>query len=531
MSTEWELAAAGDDEEETPAPAPAPAAAPPKKPKLSIRRLRTNLRQNHLGVPLSSSDSRKIKYQNCFTVVYDVGTQAVKDRDDARRVWRLLQDTRSVIDASIRGLHHLFRCFREAALEKDLELAQIGRRAFREGFVQYGVRGAYKATDEVLINRLFDEFCEREEGVPLRIDTRHFIHQLVTINHEPIEVRLDLLFDVWDLDDSRTLKHKELADHVTHGLPMHKRSVAMEAFNRAWIEVRRHAASKDREGTTKRLLERHPKEITKPMLLDAAKKLVTVANFFDDFLTRVPPKADDHKAPLRVRMGEIDRQVRREVLNEPRITVNLLEPATPFSKSKSAPALLVNNDEKKADKKVGDQLASLRAADAKARDLLKPPKPEPVFLARPAPPGMKVDPDAPTVLRGRRDSRANHKGVLGHGYGSKAQHQFHTFVAGSEFLHHVPPRSPAALLQKKAWRKGGKDDSDSDDSDTPVLGRHTKEMMKNRSQTARNLALEAAGGQPRRRSGPAPTPTSTTPLPKSALKRRSSAGGSVKFSV
>ena len=65
--------------------------------------------------------------------------------------------------------------------------------------------------DVILIQRLFDGF--RETSAPeRRIDFRQFVRALATMSREPIEARVDMLFDVWDADDSGTLVYQELCN-------------------------------------------------------------------------------------------------------------------------------------------------------------------------------------------------------------------------------------------------------------------------------------------------------------------------------
>ena len=91
--------AGSSDEDEI---APAPAAEEPKKKPPRVKKT------NHLGVPLLPNSRRRIRYQQTFTIVYDAHTQSSLERDDQGRVYRLLQDTRAVIDHSVDGLRHLF---------------------------------------------------------------------------------------------------------------------------------------------------------------------------------------------------------------------------------------------------------------------------------------------------------------------------------------------------------------------------------------------------------------------------------------
>lgn len=285
----------------------------PAKAPLALSRIRTN----HLGVPIKASTNRKVKYQHTLTVVFDAGTVASLERDDESRVWRLLQDTRTMIDGTVRGLRRLFEICKEAAPATEQSL--LTERAFK-----FALTTMYGARDTVLIQRLFEEFSEEEEDdMPPRIDLRHFVRQFVSINREPIETRLELLFEIWDLDDSSTLKFAELADHVVHDLPVYKRDRAIETFSRVWTHIRGFAI---RENDGFLNSSNSAPEVTKENLIDACSSLPIVAHFFEEFMTRWPPKAnssalwteDSRRRMLLGRMTKLDAEVRMEVRNEGR---------------------------------------------------------------------------------------------------------------------------------------------------------------------------------------------------------------------
>jgi len=292
--------------------AAAPAAASDNESRLKALKLRTN----HLGVPHKVAKP-KIRYQSTFTVVWDSGTTESHKRDDDVRIWRLLQDTRAVIDGSVRGVRRLFDMLKGVA--PSFEGALLTNSAFKLGMIMNGVK------DEVLVQRLFDEFAEGEDeeaGTPQRIDLRHFVRQFVSINREPLEERLDLLFDIWDLDDNGSLKFAELAEHVVHDLPVYKRDRAIATFTRVWTHLR-NFASRENEGYVNPLVAA---EVTKVNLIEACREMPIVVHFFEEFIMRHPPKADEsslwteasRQRLMKMRMMKLDAEVRLEVRNEGR---------------------------------------------------------------------------------------------------------------------------------------------------------------------------------------------------------------------
>ena len=453
-----------DSDDSDDAPVAAPAAEPPKaKPTL------TRIRTNHLGVPLRAESLRKIRYQQTMTVVWDSGTMATKERDDGARIWRLLMDTRAVIDGSIRGLTRLFQICRQVAPSPDHSMLTLT--AFRIAMGMYSVR------DDVLIMRLFEEFCERDEDVDDRIDARHFIRQFVAINHhEPLEDRVSLFFDLWDMDDSGTLKQSELADHVVHDLPVYKRDRALHALNRVWTHIR-GLAMRDNEFQS----SLNPTEVMKPNVIEAVKTLPVVAHFFDEFLMRRPPKANTaadwtetgRKNALRARMKKLDAEVRIEVRGQgqrpatanttvvgaggapvkgvpqgvidPRLLdVGLIQ--VRHGGRKAGDTSLVPREKRAAYQRsaASDRLgSSVEAANQAALSVLKPQRAATFSTLPPSPSASGEQQPKPRPVRPSTSSS------VGRGFGSAAQHRYHSFVAGSDTMSsHAPPRSASVQIQQ-----------------------------------------------------------------------------------
>ena len=245
-------------------------------------------------------------------MVYDgMGSeQLVKDE----KTWRLLKDAVRSIDVSIEGLRRLFLILQHAAPSRENSL--IGPHAFKMALMSNGLK------DVILIQRLFDGF--RETSAPeRRIDFRQFVRALATMSREPIEARVDMLFDVWDADDSGTLVYQELATHAVHDEPVHKMDSALQAFTSIWSQIKnfghaqrqREADLEDEFANTREL---DAGEVSRETLVGAVERLPGVRLFFEQMLTRRPPKADERARQMvtknfLARLRELDGQVKEEV--------------------------------------------------------------------------------------------------------------------------------------------------------------------------------------------------------------------------
>lgn len=256
-----------------------------------------SVRTDHLGVPLRSLLRQRYRFARTYTVIYDSGK--VEDKD-AEKQWRLLQDSRRLMDSSVDGLRRLLGLFKSSA--KAPEHSEIGPHHFRMAMRQHGAR------DPVLLRRLFAEFST----MPDRIDFRHFLFVLASVNEESAEHRLGLMFEVWDADDSGTLSAGEIGPHVTSDQPTHKKEAALEGFNRAWRQIVRFCEKEDNGEMFAGL--GGPNEVTKDNLIGACAAIPQVRAYFDDMITRKPPKAAERQhGTLQARMRELDAEVVEEL--------------------------------------------------------------------------------------------------------------------------------------------------------------------------------------------------------------------------
>ena len=138
-----------------------------------------SIRTDHLGFPLRTHTRPKLKYARTYTIMYDAG----KDQDGyEEKEWTLLKDAKNVMDTSLSGLTSLYTTF--CAAVPNSEQSQVGPRTFRLVLAKHGVR------DFILMSRLFNLFCE----LPDRLDYRKFVKALCSVNDEPVEDRIGLLW-------------------------------------------------------------------------------------------------------------------------------------------------------------------------------------------------------------------------------------------------------------------------------------------------------------------------------------------------
>lgn len=266
-----------------------------------------NVKLDHLGIPMKARTTNKFRYARTYTILY--GTQ--KQRSiAAEKQYALLQDTRKVMDCSLAGLRRLFAIFNDAS--KSLEESMVGPREFRLALERHGLR------DLVMVKRLFTDFYTEES--PRRLDYRNFLRVIATVNEEPIEDKIALLFDVWDVDASKTLTHNELAPNVFADLATNEMASMAEQFSKVWNEIRNNL-SEDGDGDHWIGLSR-ASGVTKEDLLDAVRKLPNVQLFFSKMLTRQPPKADERRPQsFEARLAEL----RAEILEETRAAADRLQ--------------------------------------------------------------------------------------------------------------------------------------------------------------------------------------------------------------
>jgi Ca2+-binding EF-hand superfamily protein len=154
-------------------------------------------RTNHLGQSVNLANRSRVKYARTVTIVYE------SDRDpgshsDAARI-ALLREMRKLYDFSVEALHGIFNSFVSVVRQGQ---SLIGPKTFRLLMARHGMR------DTVIQQRLFQEFADQR--LPERLDFRALIRVFCLLADDPLEAKLELLIDVYDLDLSGALSTSEL---------------------------------------------------------------------------------------------------------------------------------------------------------------------------------------------------------------------------------------------------------------------------------------------------------------------------------
>ena len=163
------------------------------------RRMNANPRLNHLGKPKYSKGSSLKYLRSGLSLAYDFKDSPKKHQKVL--LHSLINDARKSADLSLPKLARMYELFTRAAHDAGVTL--VGPRAFGLVLRQLGI------VDLVLADRLFSAYAERYGGQ--RLDYREFLRSFICVcGKSPIEGRLSLLFDVYDVDGSGALSLLEL---------------------------------------------------------------------------------------------------------------------------------------------------------------------------------------------------------------------------------------------------------------------------------------------------------------------------------
>ena len=215
----------------------------------------------------------------------------------------MLKDTKKVMDTSLDGLRQLYKFFLESV--KSTDNSHVGPSTFRQVLSRHGIR------DTILMGRLYKDFCE----LPDRINYREFIRILCSVNDEPIEERVGMLFEVWDVDHNGSLTHSELVQDIAVGMTSHEIEKFMHQFNRVWAEIWRLAYGESQNWIGPSRSAGVPRDD----LVDATRKPGLVRDYFVKVLTRQPPHADDRDRPnFQARLRELEAEIMKEMRSDER---------------------------------------------------------------------------------------------------------------------------------------------------------------------------------------------------------------------
>jgi hypothetical protein len=255
-------------------------------------------RIDHLGIPFRVTKKQKFKYSRTFTIMYD--SQKEQSLID-EKLYRVLQDARKLMDSSLSGLRQLHNLFLESV--PNVEQSLLGQSAFRLVLIKHGVR------DAIIMQRLFDEFSILDTLGTERIDFRLFLRMLCSVNQEPLEEKLALLFEVWDVDQGGSLSYSELQPIIVDGVRTHELQMVNDHFNRVWTEIRTSLVDTDREvwiGASQ------ASGVTKDDLVIAIQRLPSARFLFDKILTRRAPMKEEKRSSFQSRLKELQAALHEE---------------------------------------------------------------------------------------------------------------------------------------------------------------------------------------------------------------------------
>ena len=152
------------------------------------------------------------RYARSITIVYE--SERSNNIKSNERL-RLMTEVRKTYDFGLGALYDLFLLFLHAVRPGQ---GLVGPKTFRAVLARHGVK------DTVLQQRLFGEFADPK--VTERLDFRNFVREFAVIEEDArLEDKIDLLFDVYDLDQSDSISMSELMHIVVaeyglkHGPP------------------------------------------------------------------------------------------------------------------------------------------------------------------------------------------------------------------------------------------------------------------------------------------------------------------------
>ena len=184
-----------------------------------LRKLRPK-RVNHLGVRVHPNGVSRTRQARSLTIVY--GMQA-SDRSGPESKYALMREAGKVVDFSTAALADM--CLNFKAITKP-EQVFVRRRTFHQVLEAHGMH------DEVQRDRFFDEWADKLD--PMTLDYRSFLRFLACATDEPIQHRLDLLFDVYDINSSGLLSLAELTQIVTDGRSPAESAVLASTLDELW---------------------------------------------------------------------------------------------------------------------------------------------------------------------------------------------------------------------------------------------------------------------------------------------------------
>lgn len=168
----------------------------------SLRRSNSSVKLDHLGKAVIDTKHRH-KFLPSTTMIYNHSSS--RHSDIAEVHWTLVSDARSATDLSLPICSHMADLFRNASDDGE-GVTTVSPKAFHTVLRDAGL------VDPVQVQCIFDGFAEHLGGA--KIDYRELLRAFITATSDPIEERLSLLFDVYDLDGQGFLSLAELIQMI-----------------------------------------------------------------------------------------------------------------------------------------------------------------------------------------------------------------------------------------------------------------------------------------------------------------------------
>ena len=151
-------------------------------------------RLDHLGKPSAQKNRQRYKYGRTYTTVYDQRGAALK-RENLH--WLLVRDARKMGHFTMPSLVKMLPAFAEAVESGNTTL---GFSSFQAVLRQFGT------TDTILVQRLFEGFSDADG----RVDYREFLRAFLLASSAPVEEKLSLACEMYDLEHTGNLSRAVL---------------------------------------------------------------------------------------------------------------------------------------------------------------------------------------------------------------------------------------------------------------------------------------------------------------------------------
>jgi len=256
-------------------------------------------RTDHLGMPVSTNGRARVKYARSITIVYERETV-----QQANQQHQLRREVKKMYDISLKALEQLLKLFQNSVRAGQ---SLVGPRTFKAVLLRHGIR------DVVLQDRLFD--ASAEAGSEPKVDYRCFLRDFCVLDDAPIEQKLSLLFDVFDLDRSGSISIAELKQITASARPGGLQSALSgsldEAVEVVWGKIQACRMS-ELQNSEYWMAPSRSAGLQREDLLLAVQQSTAVRDFFKKTLVappKLPDSATDGTVNFQARLKEMQAEI------------------------------------------------------------------------------------------------------------------------------------------------------------------------------------------------------------------------------